>query len=48
MRLALFLRANGLPVLLLAYTAASLFHYIHNAEFLDAYPGMPAWLRNSP
>jgi hypothetical protein len=29
---------------LLAYGAASLFHHIHNAEFLSEYPSMPAWL----
>jgi hypothetical protein len=30
--------------LLLVYCAASLFHYAHNAVFLDEYPNMPAWL----
>lgn len=29
---------------LLACTAATLFHHIHNAEFLADYPNMPAWL----
>ena len=29
-----------LPVLLLAYGAASLAHFIHNAEFLPDYPGL--------
>jgi len=29
---------------LLAYTAASLLHYSHNAEFLADYPNLPAWL----
>jgi len=33
-----------LLILLLAYGAASLFHHVHNAEFLDEYPNMPAWL----
>ena len=33
-----------LTVLLLAYAAASLLHYAHNAEFLADYPNMPAWL----
>ena len=28
----------------LAYGAASLLHYTHNAEFLADYPNMPAWL----
>lgn len=35
---------NSLPVVLVAYAAASLFHHIHNAEFLADYPGMPPWL----
>ena len=38
------IRVDGLLVLLLAYCAASLFHYAHNAAFLDQYPNMPAWL----
>jgi hypothetical protein len=29
---------------LLAYAAASLFHHVHNATFLGAYPNLPAWL----
>ncbi len=29
---------------LLAYAAASLFHHVHNAIFLSAYPNLPAWL----
>ena len=29
---------------LLAYAAASLFHHVHNATFLSAYPNLPAWL----
>ena len=29
---------------MLAYCAASLFHFAHNAEFLDAYPNLPEWL----
>lgn len=29
---------------LLAYAAASLFHHVHNASFLAAYPNLPAWL----
>lgn len=33
-----------LGILLLAYAAASLFHYAHNAEFLADYPNMPGWL----
>jgi hypothetical protein len=31
-----------LLVLLLAYCGASLIHFIHNAEFLHHYPGLPA------
>lgn len=38
------IRSDVLLILLLAYGAASLFHYIHNAEFLNEYPNMPAWL----
>jgi hypothetical protein len=34
-------------VLLLAYGAASLFHFAHNAEFLSDYPNMPNWLSRS-
>lgn len=35
-----------LRVLMLAYGAASLVHFIHNAEFLPDYPGLPAtWTR---
>jgi hypothetical protein len=37
---------RGLLVLLLMYAAASLVHFIHNAEFLGDYPGLPAsWTR---
>jgi hypothetical protein len=35
---------KALTVLLVAYAAASLLHYAHNAEFLAEYPNMPAWL----
>ena len=34
----------GLLVAMLAYCAASLLHYTHNAAFLDEYPNMPAWV----
>jgi hypothetical protein len=35
-----------LPVLLLVYAAASLVHFMHNAEFLADYPNLPAtWTR---
>ena len=40
-------RANRvLLILLLVYGGASLIHFIHNAEFLQHYPGLPAsWSR---
>lgn len=38
------IRSNVLPILLLAYAAASLLHFVHNAEFLSEYPNMPVWL----
>ena len=31
-------------IALLACVAATLFHHIHNAEFLNQYPNLPAWL----
>jgi len=34
-------------VLLGIYCAASLIHFAHNAEFLAAYPNLPAWLTRS-
>ena len=38
--------ARMLLVLLLIYGAASLVHFIHNAEFLADYPGLPdSWTR---
>jgi hypothetical protein len=36
--------ARWLLPALLAYAAASLFHHVHNATFLAAYPNLPAWL----
>jgi hypothetical protein len=35
---------RALTVLLLTYGAASLLHFVHNAEFLADYPNLPAWL----
>ena len=35
---------KALTALLVAYAAASLFHFAHNAEFLAEYPNLPAWL----
>jgi hypothetical protein len=37
-------RVGALSIAVLAYAAASLFHHIHNAEFLGEYPNMPVWL----
>lgn len=35
-----------LGILVLAYAAASLVHFIHNAEYIREYPGLPAtWTR---
>ena len=33
-----------LLILMLVYGAASLLHFVHNAEFLADYPNMPGWL----
>jgi hypothetical protein len=38
---------RALPWLLLAYCAASLLHFSHNAEYLADYPNLPAWLSRS-
>ncbi len=38
------IRRDALLIFLLAYATASLFHHVHNAEFLNEYPNMPAWL----
>ena len=37
-------KVDALLLALLACVAATLFHHVHNAEFLDQYPNMPAWL----
>jgi len=38
--------SKALPYLLVAVAAASLSHFIHNAEFLADYPGLPqTWTR---
>lgn len=40
------LKTRFLPILLLAYGAASLIHFIHNAELIADYPGLPpTWTR---
>jgi hypothetical protein len=37
---------GSLPAFLLAYAAASLLHFVHNAEYLKDYPNLPAsWTR---
>jgi hypothetical protein len=33
-----------LGLLMAAYTAASLTHFVHNAEYLAFYPNMPTWI----
>lgn len=38
------IRHDVLLICLVAYAAASLVHYGHNAEFLGDYPNLPAWL----
>jgi hypothetical protein len=37
-------RGPWLTGLLLFYLAASLLHFVHNAEYLADYPNLPAWL----
>ena len=37
-------RVDVLLILLLAYGGATLFHHVHNAQFLNDYPNMPGWL----
>lgn len=39
--------ATVLLRLALLYTAASLLHFTHNAEFLDAYANLPSWISRS-
>ena len=36
-----------LEVLLLLYAAASLLHFTHNAELVQAYPNLPSWISRS-
>lgn len=38
------LRINVLMAFVVTYTLASLLHFSHNAEFIDEYPNLPAWL----
>lgn len=35
---------SPLPILFLLYTAASLAHFTHNAEYIAIYPGLPVWM----
>src|SRR5262245_4218929 len=36
--------SKRIAIVTLAYALASLVHHVHNAEYLGAYPNMPAWL----
>src|SRR5471030_2748356 len=36
--------AQDLAIFMLVYGAASLVHFVHNAEFLAEYPNLPSWL----
>ena len=40
-------RVDVLPILMLAYGAASLLHFAHNAVFVEDYPNLPAWLSSA-
>jgi hypothetical protein len=40
-------KAPVLEILLLLYLGASLLHFIHNAEFAQAYPNLPNWVTRS-
>ena len=33
-----------LEILLLVYCAASLVHFVHNAEYAQTYPNLPGWI----
>ena len=33
-----------IALFIVPYAAASLFHHVHNAEFLADYPGLPGWM----
>ena len=37
-------RDRTLLTFMIAYGAASLAHFVHNAVYIDAYPNLPAWL----
>lgn len=44
MRLTSPLLPRHLWILLAVYFAASLTHFVHNAEFIAVYPNMPRWI----
>lgn len=33
-----------LLIVLLLYCSASLFHFVHNAVYIDEYPNLPSWI----
>ena len=35
---------RSLLTFIIAYGAASLVHFVHNAVYIDAYPNLPAWI----
>ena len=37
-------KEGKLLIILLVYCAASLFHFIHNAVYIDEYPNLPGWI----
>lgn len=37
-------RVDGLLIVLIVYCCASLFHFVHNAVYIDDYPNLPAWI----
>jgi hypothetical protein len=37
-------RDRLLLTLIIAYGAASLVHFVHNAVYIDAYPNLPVWI----
>ena len=40
-------RNRALTILGLLYAVASLIHFAHNAEYISAYPNLPAWLTHN-
>jgi hypothetical protein len=40
-------RSFVLETLLVLYAVASLVHFVHNAEFVEAYPNLPSWITRS-